>query len=140
LETSLHDIRSGLESWEKRALISESREERQNKEILILKKQISDFQAVQVENENLVKILREMKKSISINGNSPSTPTDVVEDGNRRLQEVNVIVERTQKELLQKLQDDRMIIIQRDIFRESIPYSCVLHIFFRVHFAAICSS
>lgn len=75
METTIQELRTALEAWEKRALISESREERQNKDILILRKQISDFQLIQSENENLVKIVREMKKSISRQNESPSSPT-----------------------------------------------------------------
>jgi hypothetical protein len=110
LESNLNDTQAAMESWEKRALISESREERQNREIKILRKQVTDFQVIQSENENLVKIVREMKKSLE--------PQGGVGQLSVALSPSDVAAMESERNLLKKIQQESMLIVDRDTFRE----------------------
>jgi Ulp1 family protease len=113
LETNLNETQTAMESWEKRALISESREERQNREIKILRKQVTDFQVIQSENENLVKIVREMKKSLG-------SAQELQGGGHPPVSPIDVAVIESERNLLKKIQQESMLIVERESFRESL--------------------
>lgn len=117
MESTLAETQAALESWEKRALISESREERQNREISILRKQVADLQTVQLENENLVKIVREMKKSLGGSGPSPHPQI-----GHSMSGEAEKEVSEGDRTLLKKIQQESMLIVDRDTFRKLLHF------------------
>ena len=109
LESNLNDTQAAMESWEKRALISESREERQNREIKILRKQVTDLQVIQSENESLVKLVREMKKSLQ----EPQGAQHSV-----ALSPFDATAMENERNILKKIQQESMLIVDRDTFRE----------------------
>lgn len=128
MELIIQELRTALEAWEKRALISESREERQNKDILILRKQISDFQSIQAENENLVKIVREMKKSISWNNdlNTISTSSTSPTSAARTIEiekSYESQYETFEKEFYKKLQLTHFFVLENQVFGKSFIFS-----------------
>lgn len=121
---TIAETQAALESWEKRALVSESREERQNREISILRKQVADLQTVQVENENLVKIVREMKKSIGASPNIHSGQFVSQTDGDKFVSEGEI-------SLLKRIHQESMLIVDRETFRKFFYKTIV--IFFIEH-------
>jgi hypothetical protein len=110
VESQLADTQAALETWEKRALISESREERQTREVAVLRKQVSDCQTIQSENENLVKIVREMKKSLDSQSQIPSALSAADATERQALEE--------ERSLLKLLRQDSLLIVEKEAFRE----------------------
>jgi cell division septum initiation protein DivIVA len=87
----------------------------------VLRKQVSDCQTIQSENENLVKIVREMKKSLgsSLDPQTQTSPALSAADATER----HALEE--EKNILKQIRQNCLLIVDKDAFRElpSLPPS-----------------